>query len=125
MLALVVGAVLWLALVPHTGQGADARNPAYWWLAIAAAAGLGAVARSRKSALVGAAVVVPALLLAGWTAPRGDNDGLWILWFPFLAGFLVLLSVVASTTATLADRVTARRRSAPSADTMTDSEGHG
>jgi hypothetical protein len=33
---------------------------------------------------VGLLMVGPALLLAWWTTPRGDNDGLWILIFPML-----------------------------------------
>jgi len=31
------------------------------------------------------------LLLSPWTAPRGDNDGLWILIVPLLAVFMFVL----------------------------------
>ena len=91
-ITLVAGTALWLALVPNDDPSADARNPAYWWLAIGVAAVLGALMRSNQSASVGAAVALPALALAPWTAPRGDNDGLWVLWFPLLFGFLFLLA---------------------------------
>ncbi len=38
---------------------------------------------------------LPPLLLAFWTAPRGDGDGLWILWLPFLAGFIGVIATAA------------------------------
>lgn len=50
----------------------------------------------RRSALTGALVGLPALVLSPWTAPRGDNDGLWVLVVPSLAVFLVMLTAVAS-----------------------------
>ena len=34
--------------------------------------------------LAGIALVLPALLTAGWTMPRSDTDGLWILIYPLL-----------------------------------------
>ena len=108
-IALVAGTALWLALVPNDDPNADARNPAYWWLAIGVAVVLGALMRSNQSASVGAAVAVPALALAPWTAPRGDNDGLWVLWFPFLFGFLFLLAGAGATGAWMVGRRAARR----------------
>jgi hypothetical protein len=107
-LALVVGTVAWLALVPNDGDGGNARHPGYWWLCIAAAIALGWFAASNQSAIVGAAVAVPAIVLAPWTAPRGDEDGLWLLWFPILFVFMVGLAVAGF----LGGRVGARRRRA-------------
>lgn len=55
----------------------------------------------------GAALAVGPTALAWWTAPRGDNDGLWvlILWFlPALGGLAGILAAVAA-------RVGATRRS--------------
>ena len=55
---------------------------------------LGAIAASDEPARVGGAVALPALLLAAFTAPRGDGDGLWVLWFAMLAVFAFVLAVV-------------------------------
>lgn len=46
----------------------------------AAGAVLGATRRSPSIGIGASLVAVPALL-AWWTAPRGDNDGLWVLIF--------------------------------------------
>ena len=39
------------------------------------------------------ALGVPQFVLAFWTAPRGDDDGLWLLWIPLLWVFAVFLVV--------------------------------
>lgn len=108
-IALVAGTALWLALVPNDNPSADARNPAYWWLAIGVATVLGALMGSDQSASVGSAVALPALALAPWTAPRGDNDGLWVLWFPLLFGFLLLLAGAGAMGGWIVTRRAARR----------------
>jgi len=56
---------------------------------------------------------LPALVLAGWTAPRGDNDGLWILWFPLLFVFLLALGVAGVVGGWLGTRITAGRPPGP------------
>ncbi len=46
----------------------------------------------------GASLAVGPTVLAWWTAPRGDNDGLWALvfWFlPVLGGLAAVLAAVA------------------------------
>ncbi|HEX9683517.1 MAG TPA: RDD family protein [Acidimicrobiales bacterium] len=56
----------------------------------------------------GAALALGPTSLAWWTAPRGDNDGLWALIF----WFLPILGAAAAVVVTVADRVgTARRQS--------------
>ncbi len=45
------------------------------------------------------------LLLSPWTAPRGDNDGLWILIVPLLAVFMFVLVAVAALGAWIRTRV--------------------
>jgi hypothetical protein len=50
----------------------------------------------RRATLVGMALGLPSLILSPWTAPRGDNDGLWILIVPLLAILVVLLVRAAS-----------------------------
>lgn len=60
---------------------------------------------------VGASLALGPTLLAWWTAPRGDNDGLWTLVFWQLPALGGLAAVVSS----LADRVGATRRGRRSA----------
>lgn len=116
VVAATTGSGLWLTLVPNDDPGGNARSPMYWWLCVLAAFVLGAATASRDAALVGAAVAAPALVLALWTAPRGDNDGLWLLWFPILFAFLLALACVGLAAAWLARRrraeVLRRRRPA-------------
>lgn len=59
--------------------------------------------RSRLAppAAVGAALTVGPVALALWTAPRGDNDGLWALIFWYLA----ILGLLASCVAAVSGRV--------------------
>ena len=54
--------------------------------------------RSARALEIGAALVVGPLILAGWTAPRGDNDGLWSLVFlllPVAGGFAASIAAIA------------------------------
>ena len=56
----------------------------------------------------GAALALGPTLLAWWTAPRGDNDGLWALIFWFLPALGALAAIVAA----VAEHIgVARRRS--------------
>ena len=75
---LTVGAVAWLVLVvaPQSVRG----QPLFGWTLVLLGAVLGATVRGPAvfSALLG----LPALLTAPWLAPRGDDDGLWVLIFP-------------------------------------------
>jgi len=48
--------------------------------------------------LLGALLGLPGLLLSPWTAPRGDNDGLWVLIIPTLGVFVLVLMGVATVT---------------------------
>ena len=83
----------------NAGQG----SPWYFPAMIAAAVVLGAVFFRRWSS-IGVGLVVPQLLVAGWTTPRGDNDGLWVLIFPML----VVLGIVLYGGAGLASKVPRR-----------------
>jgi hypothetical protein len=58
----------------------------------------------------GAALALGPTVLAWWTAPRGDNDGLWVLIFWFLPFLGVLAAGVVAVTGLIA----AARRRAPS-----------
>ena len=84
--ALAVG--LWFALVPHTdADNAEARVPAFWWIMVAAAFVLGLAFGPSRAVVVAGALALPQFVLAFWTAPRGDNDGLWVYWMPLLLVF--------------------------------------
>ena len=95
----VIGLVAWLTFVasaPTYSYGADQDmgSNAYYWvlLGIALVAGL---LLPQEALVIGALLGLPGLLLSPWTAPRGDNDGLWILIVPILAIFTALLVGVA------------------------------
>lgn len=62
--------------------------------------------RIAPAASVGAAVIAGPLFLAWWTAPRGDNDGLWM--FLFLG--LAFLGLIGAFAAAIAERVSTQRR---------------
>jgi MFS family permease len=82
-----IGAVVWITAVAIAGASA-------WYVVTLLICGvaLGTVDAAAPHGRAGIYLVVPALLLAWWTTPRGDNDGLWLLIFPLLA---VLSALVA------------------------------
>ncbi len=91
----VVGLAVWLptsSTVPQGDEGSSSRGYVLWAGLITAAAVLGwtypGLARIVATGLVGGP-----LMTAFWTAPRGDNDGLWTLIFPYLIfiGLVLLL----------------------------------
>jgi hypothetical protein len=93
--ATAVGLVTWLvtmASAPRYSDGAeqDLGHPALLPVLLAAALAGGFVAR-RRPGLIGLGLGLPGLLLSPWTAPRGDDDGLWLLIIPCLALFVVVL----------------------------------
>jgi hypothetical protein len=93
----LVGVVLWLALVPQNHpQSADPRVGAFWWIMAAASFALGAVFGVRRCVVVGVCLALPQFVLAFWTAPRGDDDGLWVLWMPILLVFGAILILPAA-----------------------------
>ena len=38
--------------------------------------------------------LLPIVTTVGWTAPRGDEDGLWLLWFPTVVLFLPAMALL-------------------------------
>ena len=77
---------------------------------LAAAAVLGATRRT-PSVGIGAALVALPSVLAWWTAPRGDNDGLWVFVFWLMAVVGVLAAGSAETSRAVVVAVRSRRRS--------------
>jgi len=76
------------------GPGQDLGGSAYYLVLFVAALAGGFVAPARAS-LVGLMLVLPGLALAPRTAPRGDDDGLWVLIFPLLCVFALVAIAVA------------------------------
>jgi hypothetical protein len=98
-----IGLVTWLATMasaPRYSYGAeqDMGDGALFPILLAAAVVGGLVAPSR-AALAGAMLGLPGLVLSPWTAPRGDNDGLWLFIVPTMALFTTALVAVATATA--------------------------
>jgi hypothetical protein len=85
---------------PHQDMGNAALFPALLGLAV-----LGGVIAPRQATIVGVMLVAPSLVLSPWTAPRGDDDGLWLLIVPFLALFMLVTVVAARTAARLRTRL--------------------
>lgn len=86
-----------MALAPRYDYGPDQDmgDPTlYFVILLMAALGIGYVA-PKRSWLVGVLLGLPGLVLSPWTAPRGDNDGLWLLIVPMLGVFVVILIAMA------------------------------
>ena len=88
------GLAVWLptsTAMPQGEEGSSRRGLVLWAGLIAAAAVLGWA--YPKSRIVATGLVVGPFVTAFWTAPRGDNDGLWTLIFPYLIfiGLVLLL----------------------------------
>jgi hypothetical protein len=88
------GTVLWLALVVALPSD-DTSAPAFWWLMLLGAFGLEAIFGPRCIGHVALGLALGPLVLSPWTAPRGDGDGLWVLWIPLLALFPLVLAMPA------------------------------
>lgn len=82
-----VGAVLWITAVAIAGSSA-------WYVVGVLVCGVatGAMDATTHHLRAGFYFVIPALVLAWWTTPRGDNDGLWLLIFPLLVALVVLVA---------------------------------
>jgi hypothetical protein len=111
--AIVIGLMTWtftMAVAPRHSPTGDVRNADLFWPLIAIEAALaGLTSPPRRAAVLGAALVLPGLLLSPWTTPRGDDDGLWILVVPLLAIFMWAMAIEAAAVSWLATRL--RRRS--------------
>jgi hypothetical protein len=84
--------VVTMASAPRYSYGADqdmGSNALYYVLL--GAAFVGGLVLPRRAGLIGLALGLPPFVLSPWTAPRGDNDGLWIFIVPMLGIFMFVL----------------------------------
>jgi hypothetical protein len=84
-LCVVFGTAAWLLLAVAPGQGRSQVSAGPYIVALVVCGALVGVLLGGHPLVTGAALAAPALLTAGWLAPRGDDDGLWLLWFPTIA----------------------------------------
>lgn len=97
VLAGVAGLTIWMttmATVPDGEYVSSTRTMLLWVAMTISAAGLGYVLRE-DCGLIAVGLVGGPLLVAGWTAPRGDEDGLWVLFFPYLVFMGFVLALIA------------------------------
>jgi hypothetical protein len=81
----LTGLTAWIGLVGIPGAGHSHYTGSWYAIAVLALGLLLGFLDPRTGDFrAGAIFVLSALLLAGWTTPRGDNDGLWLLVFPML-----------------------------------------
>jgi hypothetical protein len=110
--AAAVGLAIWVATVATAprysyGDQLDMGSMALWPLLAGAALALGFIEPSASRAST-VALMAPPVVMAPWTAPRGDNDGLWVLIIPLLVGFAYVLTAVSAAGGRIRQRI--RRR---------------
>jgi hypothetical protein len=77
---------------PRYDYSANPQQGSVWYFpAMVGAAALLSLVFATRWTLIAPGLVVGQLALAPFTTPRGDNDGLWVLIFPMLLGFGVVL----------------------------------
>ena len=93
----------WLATIATVpdGEYVSTVRTTMLWTAMLTAADLLEWLLPARSDLVALGLVGGPLLTAAWTAPRGDDDGLLVLFFPYL----VVMGLVLLATAWLAGRL--------------------
>lgn len=81
--------------------------PFFAWLVAGAGFAIGGMLGG-NALLTGVLLGTPALLTAAWLTPRGDEDGLWLLVFPF-----VVFAMGCAAVAHVAGAAVARRKKPP------------
>lgn len=83
--AFFLGLAYWFIIVAEEGRGSPLLPAAIGFpLLVITPLILGFLSPRTRSGLIGVSFVFGPLVIAWWTAPRGDGDGLWLLWFPYL-----------------------------------------
>jgi hypothetical protein len=109
IVAVVLGIVLWWRFFGSAPRYSDVNedngDASFFLWMIATAFVIGFFARDRAG-VCGVALGVPPLVLAPWTAPRGDGDGLWTLIIPILFLFIFVVVGASAAAGRLRDRLT-------------------
>lgn len=91
----VAGLGVWFATVAAvpTGDRVSGLRMQLLWIAMIVGAAMLGYLFSNDDGLVAFGMSGGPFVAAFWTAPRGDGDGLWVLFFPYLIvmGFVLLL----------------------------------
>jgi hypothetical protein len=90
---MLLGFVAWALLIWLPGRGGSNVSPGPYFAVSALLAGTLALLTPRAAAeyRFGALIVLPALATSIWASPKGDGDGLWVLWIPLLAIWLFIV----------------------------------
>jgi len=96
----VIGLVAWIAFQASAPRYShfpdeDFGNLGAYVAVVVVAAFMGGLLVPRSTGVVGLALGLPGLALSPFTAPRGDNDGLWTLIVPELVVLSAALVAVA------------------------------
>lgn len=106
----ILGTAAWVLFAVVPGRDGSQVSGGPYFAALMTCAALIGVSLGGHPLVNGALLTAPALLTAGWLAPRGDEDGLWLMWFPAIV-FGVFAAAVAHWAAVAAwSRATRWRR---------------
>jgi hypothetical protein len=113
LLAALVGMALWIvtmASAPRRSYGPDQDMGRFdlFMVMTAVSALLGGYLLPTRAEAIGLGLGLPGFVLSPWTAPQGDNDGLWIWIIPITSLWLVALVALAGLAAATRARVPAR-----------------
>jgi hypothetical protein len=91
VLCLAYGLAAWLltAVLPYRGETRSSGGP--YVVALCVGGAVAGFVLGGRAAATGALLGAPGFVLLWWTAPRGDEDGLWLLWAPVVV-FAALLA---------------------------------
>jgi Protein of unknown function (DUF2510) len=100
----VVGLAIWIptmAAQPRYSNGPHQANGSPWFVPLTfLAVVILAALFSRNWQVVAPGIATAQFLMAPWTTPRGDNDGLWAMIFVILAFLFVIEHLLAGLTGT-------------------------
>jgi hypothetical protein len=89
----VAGLVAWAVFVWIPGRGGNEMFGVYVAVCLAVVIAA-ALSTSTRPIAISLAVFLPAIAVGWWTIPRGDNDGLQVLYYPLLVACIPLALVV-------------------------------
>jgi RsiW-degrading membrane proteinase PrsW (M82 family) len=95
-----------MAAQPRYSDGPNEANGSPWFVPLTfLAVVILAAVFSRNWQVVAPGIATAQFLMAPWTTPRGDNDGLWVMIFVILAFLFVIEHLLAALTGTAVGRL--------------------